>query len=132
MILFRNLKIIWFLHLFALYFLGEDLATEQLAVAETPMSELLESEVLITKCNTRISSAEDARPLITDLTSAGEFKLLLFAILQVNSRYNHIIYYIISFIIMLVSLSNYVLNENFVFHVLSTRGSEHNFSRFSI
>ncbi|XP_057806925.1 crossover junction endonuclease EME1B-like isoform X2 [Salvia miltiorrhiza] len=52
---------------------SEGLATEQLVVAETPISELLKSEVAISKCNTRISTAEDARPFITNHNS-GEIK----------------------------------------------------------
>ncbi|KAH6796714.1 hypothetical protein C2S52_021268 [Perilla frutescens var. hirtella] len=51
-------------------FSGEGLATEQPVVSETPMSELLRTEVSITKCNTRISTGEDAYPLITNQNSA--------------------------------------------------------------
>lgn len=105
-VLFSNLKILWFLHLLASCFLAEGLATEELVVAETPISELLKSEAVISKCDPRISSGEDARPFITNDNSGGEFRLFLFTTL----RFYHRIYTIIKLTVMFFILSNHVQN----------------------
>lgn len=71
-------------------FSGEGLATDQLVVADTPMSELLRFEVPITKCNAVAPSNEHACSLISNHKSVGEFNLFLFGIYQIkfNIKYN--------------------------------------------
>lgn len=64
-----------FLHLLASCFLAEGLATEQLVVAETPMSELLKYDIPI--INPRISKREVAGPSISNQNFVGEFTRLL-------------------------------------------------------
>ncbi|KAL1567961.1 crossover junction endonuclease EME1B-like isoform X6 [Salvia divinorum] len=49
------------------------LATEELVVAETPISELPKPKVAISKCDPRISTVEDAHPFVTNQNS-GEIK----------------------------------------------------------
>ncbi|PIN07256.1 hypothetical protein CDL12_20176 [Handroanthus impetiginosus] len=50
---------------------GEGSATEQLIVADTPMSELLKSEVSIAKCNAGVTSGEPLCSLTSNYNSAG-------------------------------------------------------------